>query len=101
MSLNRRILVQVTMPAVLIGLALLGTCVVGIQSLNRLEANRTGLLSSSVHNLQMALELQVWLRKLRTHSLLYVMDPNESRKKIIEDIHQQFERALAEVRDSV
>jgi len=101
MSLNRRILVQVTMPAVLIGLALLGTCMVGIQSLNRLEVNRNRLLSRSVYNLQATLELQVHLRKLRTHSFLYVMEPNEDRRKTIEQIHQQFEEALAGVRESV
>ncbi len=100
MALNRQILVQVTLPAVLIGLALLGTCVVGIHSLNRLEANRNRLLSTSVHNLQAALELQVSLRKLRMHSFLLVMDPSEERCADVEQIHQQFEHALEGVRDS-
>jgi two-component system, NtrC family, sensor histidine kinase HydH len=101
MALNRRILVQVTMPAVLIGLALLGTCVVGIHTLNHLEANRDHLLSRSVSNLQAALELQVSLRRLRTHSFLFVMDPSSARRETIEQIHQEFEQALENVRKSI
>jgi signal transduction histidine kinase len=101
MALSRRILVQVTMPAVLISLVLMGSCLVGIDTLHRLEVNRNHLLSQTVHNLQAALELQLSLRKLRTHSFLYVMDPSEKRWDRVEQIHRQFEKALEGVRDSV
>jgi signal transduction histidine kinase len=94
MALNRRLLVQMTMPAVLIGLVLLGTCIVGIRSLNRLEANRDRILSRNVKSLQAALELEVRLRQLRIHSFLFVMDPSQERRETVEGDHLQFEEAV-------
>ena len=38
--MNRKILIQVTAPAVIIGLLLLGACLVGARYLNRLRENR-------------------------------------------------------------
>jgi signal transduction histidine kinase len=101
MALNRRLLVQVTMPAVLIGLVLLGTCIVGIRSLNRLEANRDRVLSRNEKSLQAALQLEVRLRQLRIHSFLFVMDPSEVRQNRIENDHRQFEEALDRAKQTV
>jgi signal transduction histidine kinase len=94
MALNRRILLQVTMPAVLISLALFATCLLGVSSINRLQANRAQILHQNVLSLQAAEELQIRLRQLRFHSFLYVMDPKPERMEPIERDHHEFEQAL-------
>ena len=84
MALNRRILLQVTMPAVLISLALFAICLLGVRSINQLQANRAQILHQNVRSLQAAQELEIRLRQLRFHSFLYVMDPIPGRKEPIQ-----------------
>jgi signal transduction histidine kinase len=98
MTNNRRILVQVTLPAVLIGLLLLGTCVIGVGSINRLQANRALILSKNVRSLQAAQEMEIRLRQLRFHSFVYLMDPTPARRSDVDEDHRQFEEAFHKAR---
>jgi signal transduction histidine kinase len=99
MASNRRILVQVTLPAVVIGLLLLGTCLIGVWSINRLQSNRATILSKNVRSLQEAQEMEIRLRQLRFHAFLYLMDPTPARRALVDEDHSQFEQALAESRE--
>ena len=45
MALNRRVVLQVTMPALLVALTMLGTSLLGIRSINHLQADRDNLPS--------------------------------------------------------
>src|SRR5713226_9329721 len=92
--MNRRILIQVTAPAILLGLVLLGACLAGAWYSNRLERNLASLQSESVSSLQAAQELEISLRQLRFHSFLYLMDPTAEGEKPIKDDHLNFEQAL-------
>src|SRR5262245_52921012 len=93
--MNRRIVVQVTAPTVLIGLLLFGSCVAGVWSINRLQRNLARILSDNVASLMAAQELEIRLRQLRFHSFIYVMDPGPMRQASVRADEEAFEVALA------
>jgi signal transduction histidine kinase len=94
--MNRSILIQITAPFVLIGLLLFGTCLASVWSINRLQRNLAHILTRNVIRLKTAQELEIKLRQLRFHSLVYVMDPKPERKELIDEDHTGFEAALAQ-----
>jgi signal transduction histidine kinase len=96
--MSRRILLQTSAPAVLVGLTLLGVCLAGTWSVSRLQSNLAHILSDNVASLEAAQELEIRLRQLRFHSLLYVADPTAERRKVVEEDHRAFEVALAHAR---
>jgi signal transduction histidine kinase len=98
--MNRKILFQVAAPALLIGLLLVGTCLVGAWSIQRLQNNLSRILSRNVASLQAALELENSLRQLRYHSLLYLTGPSEESLKQIEQDESNFETALRQAREA-
>ncbi len=100
MLFDRRILLKVTVPLVLVGLAFLATCLIGVWSINRLQSNRAILLTRNVRSLQAAQEMEVRLRQLRLHSLLYVMDSSPTRRATVDAAHRQFKDAYQRARDS-
>ncbi len=93
-TFNRRILLQVTLPAMVIGSLLLGACIVSLRSLHQLQRNRSEILSSDVASLLAAQELESELRQLRFHSLIDFMDPKHARQEDLVRDQQQFEAAL-------
>ena len=96
--MNRRLLLQVTAPAVGIGILLVGVCLASLWSINRLQANLNSILAGNVTQLEAAAELEVKLRQLRFHTFLYVMDPTPARLRPIEEDEDGFEAALSVVR---
>lgn len=100
MTMNRRILIQVTAPAVLIGLLLFVTCAASAWYIDRLQTNLSRILSRNVNSLQAAQELEIRLRQLRFHCFLYLIDPTPERLKPMEEDHQHFEETLESVRTS-
>jgi signal transduction histidine kinase len=96
--MNRRILLQVTSPAMLIGLALLGACVAGAWYSSRLEGNFAAIRTESTHGLLAAQELVIHLRQLRYHCLLYLGDPTDKRLGLFKDDEAKFANALHKVK---
>jgi signal transduction histidine kinase len=92
--MNRKLLIQVTTPAVVIGLLLLVTCLVGAWYVQRLQANLAKILSENVISQEAAQELEIRVRQLRFHSFSYLIDPTISRKELIDQDHANFEKAL-------
>src|SRR6516225_8966707 len=92
--MNPRILIQVTTPAVLIGLLLLASCFVGAWYVSRLQTNLSRVLSENVASQKAAQELEIRLRQLQYHSLLYLMDPTAKRREFIDDDHKALEKSL-------
>src|SRR5437762_2844447 len=99
--MNRRMLIQLTAPTVVIGAILFGACLASVWSINRLQRNLAQILSENVTSLEAAQELEIQLRQLRFHSFLLVIDPNEDRRKLVDKDHAGFEKAMETVRDSV
>src|SRR5437764_8540746 len=96
--MNRRLLIQMTAPNVLIGLVLLATCLASVWSINRLQRNLAHILSENVTSLEAAQELEIQLRQIRFHSFLNVIDPRREREQRIENAQQAFETALTQAR---
>jgi signal transduction histidine kinase len=96
--MNRRILLQLTAPTVLIGTVLFASCLASVWSINRLQANLATILSENVASLEAAQELEIQLRQLRFHSFLSIVDPNEERRALVEQDHIAFEKAVEKVR---
>jgi signal transduction histidine kinase len=93
---DRRILVQVTLPFVLVSLGFLAACMIGVWSINRLQENRVVLLKQNVRSLRAAQEMEVRLRQLRLHSLLYVMDSSTARRERVTADERQFQEAYTQ-----
>lgn len=98
--MNRNLLLRVTAPAVAIGLALLAACLAGALYINRLQSDLTNVLTQNVSSLQAAQELEIRIRQLRLHSLLYLMDPHRPRLTPIAQDERRFEEALEVARQT-
>jgi signal transduction histidine kinase len=96
--MNRRILIQLTAPTVLIGAVLFGACMTSVWLINHLQANLAQILQENVASLEAAQELEIQLRQLRFHSFLNIIDPNPQRREFVEKDHDRFERAMDKVR---
>jgi signal transduction histidine kinase len=98
--MNRRILFQVTAPALLIGLLLLAACLASAWYINHLQANLARFRSESVNSLLAAQELEMDLRQFRYHDLLYLGHPTPERRARAEEDHRNFEQALHQALES-
>ena len=92
--MNTKLLLRVTGPSLLIGLALLGACLAGARYINRLQTNMADLVSKNVRSLQAAQELEIRVRQLRIHTLVYLTEPTEARLEPILADEQHFKEAL-------
>lgn len=93
-AMNRKILIRVAMPGVIVGLLLLGTCLVAAWYVNRLQSKLTEILASNVASIQAAQQLENHIRQLRFHCFLYLVKPEqELLGKIYED-EEEFEKWL-------
>jgi len=92
--MNTKLLLRVTGPSLLIGLALLGACLAGARYINRLQTNMADLVSKNVRSLQAAQELEIRVRQLRIHTLVYLTEPTDARLVPILADEQHFKEAL-------
>src|SRR5262249_8845752 len=86
------------MPALLVALAMLGTSLLGIRSINKLQADQDKIVSEHVRSLEAAQDLETELRHIRFHSFVYVMDMTPERWAKVARDQAAFERILAEIR---
>jgi signal transduction histidine kinase len=98
--MNRRLLLQVTGPAVVIGMVLFGTCLVSAWYIDRLQTNFARVLYRNVTSLEAAQELEIRARQLRFNSFLHLIDPNPGRLARIAEAHRHFAEALERARES-
>ncbi|MGH7172173.1 MAG: ATP-binding protein [Gemmataceae bacterium] len=103
--MDRRILIQITAPAVVIGFLLFGTCVVSAWMVNHLQANLSDVLSDNVTSLDAAQDLETSVRQLHIHCYRYLSDPDRllverEVKAAIERDNAAFRKALKDAEDS-
>jgi signal transduction histidine kinase len=96
--MNQKLLLRVTAPAVAIGLVLFAACLASMRYINRLQSSLADVLAENVTSLRAAQELEIRVRQLRFHSLLYLTDPRPKRLAPIAEDERNFEKALDEVR---
>src|SRR5262245_24204387 len=91
---------QVMMPALLVALAMFGISILGIRSINHLQADRDQIVSEHAARPQPVQDLETYMRHIRLHSFLYVMDMTPERWAKVERDQTNFETALGKLRDS-
>jgi signal transduction histidine kinase len=96
--MNRRILIPITAPAVVIGALLLAACLVSVGYIDRLRLDLTQILNENVASLQAAEQLEIRVRQLRYHSLLYLLTPRPVHLEPIAEDRRLFQEALENVR---
>ncbi len=96
--MNRRLLVQVSAPVVLIGLLLFVVCLVSVWFTIHSHGDLNKLLSQEVATMQAARELEIATRQLGFRSMLNVADPEHARKQPIDQAQDNFEIALKKAR---
>src|SRR5260370_20790699 len=92
--MNHRLLIRVTAPAVVIGLLLFATCLASIRYISHLQANLADILAENVTSLQAAQELEIRVRQMRFHTMLYLLDPEPGRLDPIMADQERFQEAL-------
>jgi two-component system sensor histidine kinase HydH len=75
--MERRLLILMTAPTVVIGLLLFAACLVSAWSVNHVQARLSDILASNVSSMESAQELEINLRKLRFHCYLYLIEPKQ------------------------
>jgi signal transduction histidine kinase len=98
--MDHKLLIRVTAPAVAIGLILFGACLAGAIYINRIQKDLVNIHTRNVASLQSAQELEIRVRQLRFHNLLYLIEPTPERLGPIETDESRFEDALNQTRDS-
>src|SRR5437868_3419413 len=98
--MNRRILLQVTAPAILIGLLLLAACVGGAWSTYRFQKDLDTIRTQSVESLKAAQQLEISVLQLRYHCARFLTDPtSDSDERILKD-QEDFHKSLASAKQS-
>ena len=92
--MNRKLLIQVSGPTVLIGLVLFIACLVSAWWISRLQRNLARILSREVTSLQAAQELEIRVRSLRFHSFLNLIDPEHAEDKRIREANEKVQEQL-------
>jgi signal transduction histidine kinase len=98
--MNRKLLLQVTAPAVIIGLVLFAVCVAGVWFTVRSQRNLTDLLSQEVASMQAAQELEIRVRQLRFRDFLNRIDSAHAEKGPLDEAHRSFEKGLEKARQA-
>ena len=93
-AMTGQILYRVALPSVLVVVLLVAACLGGVWSIAYLQTNQAHILSKNVQSLLAARELELRLRQLRFHSFLYVMDPSDARRGLMEEDIRQFEETM-------
>jgi len=97
--MNRKLFLRLTLPSLVIGLSFFAACLVSIRYIHRLQTNLTTLLAENVKSQKEALELEIRVRQLRFHNLLYLLKPTEERMGFIKEDQNRFEAALNKARE--
>jgi len=99
-ALNRQMVFQVMMPALLVALAMFGMSLLGIRSINHLQADRDKIVSEHSKRLQLVQDLATKMRLIRLHSFIYIMDMTPERWNKVDDDQNKFESLLAQIREA-
>ena len=93
-----RPLLNFAWPMVAIGGLLAAACLASIWYINRLQTDLAGAVRHDAARMQAAEVLQIRLRQLRFHSLMFAADPSAARRAEVVTDRQAVESALAAAR---
>ncbi|MFO0866142.1 MAG: ATP-binding protein [Gemmataceae bacterium] len=90
----RSLSLRVVTPSILVGALLLGGSALSLRYLYSLQTTSAKILSENVVSLEAAQELEIQVRQLRFHNLLFQLDGKPERLKKIEETETRFEHAM-------
>lgn len=85
-------------PLVALGGLVAVACLASTWYINRLQSDLARAVRQDAAQLEAANELQIWLRQLRTHSLMLAADPNPVRQEQVSEDRRLVAAALTETR---
>ena len=97
--MKRVMFIYLAWPLVGLGFLLALACLAGVFYINKLEADLGRAVQYDVKRLQAAEDMQIWLRQLRFHSLLYAAQPTDDRYADVLFDEAGFEKSLANFRE--
>ena len=98
--MSRRILIQVTAPAVIIGFVLFLTCLFSAWYVDWMQSNLNTILVANVSSMEAGQQLENRVRKLRFDCFLYLIDPSPELWADIQNDESQFEEWLGKAQES-
>jgi two-component system sensor histidine kinase HydH len=98
--MNRRLFLRVAAPSILGGSLLLAASGVSMWTSYLLQENLVSILSENVTSLKASQELEIHVRQLRFHNLLYLLEPKLDHLKRIALDEGLFANALEELRQT-
>lgn len=96
--MNRRLFLQLSGPAAIVGALLLVGSMTSVWAIHRLQQYLSSILADNVSSLEAAQSLVIHLRLFRFHSVMNLLDPKPERQALLEEDHQGFEEALKKAR---
>ncbi len=97
--MNRRLLLLVNSPAMLLGLVLIGACGVSLWAIASVQSKLQQNFQHHVASLRATQAMEIAVRQLRFDVLLDRMEPSDAHRASIQADHQAFDIALHRVRD--
>jgi two-component system, NtrC family, sensor histidine kinase HydH len=97
--MNRRLRLLVNSPALLLGIGLVGACVVSLWAIGSVQSKLQESFQHHVASLRAAHDMEVTVRRLRLDALLERMEPNDAHRASIQADHRAFDNALHRVRE--
>jgi two-component system sensor histidine kinase HydH len=94
MSMSRKILVQVTAPAIIVGLFLMFACLVSAWYIRDLQSSLAEILKENVSSMRAASQMEIAVRQLRFHCFHYLIAPSEEIAGQIQADQERFETWL-------
>jgi signal transduction histidine kinase len=85
-------------PLVALGALLAAACLASTWYINRLQADLARTVRHDTARMEAANELQVWLRQLRFHSVMFAADPSAARRWQVAEDRRLVAAALADAR---
>jgi two-component system sensor histidine kinase HydH len=92
--------IRVLRPSIFVGLLVLVGSILSLRYLYLLQSTSAKILSENVVSLEAAQELEIHVRQLRFHNLLYLLDPQRERLKKIEEDEERFEHAMKTAKEA-
>jgi signal transduction histidine kinase len=96
--MNRRLLLLVTSPALLLGVALVVACTVSVVAINASQERLFDSMNNKVASRHAAHEMEVAVHMLRFHFLVNLMKPSPAHDGTIRLDHRQFEENLEQAK---
>jgi signal transduction histidine kinase len=97
--MNRRLLLLVNSPALILGLVLIGTCAVSLWAINALQDRLIRGFHYHVASVRAARDMEVAVRQLRFDTMVQLMEPTRKHEEAIRVDHQSFDAALSRIRE--